>query len=33
MIDHFGFTMGTLCDHAFVLAAPARPPTAEDKVW
>ena len=29
MIDSFDFTMGSMCEHAFVLAAPTRPSTAE----
>jgi hypothetical protein len=31
MLDHHGFTMGALCEHAFVLAAPSRP-SEDEKV-
>lgn len=32
MIDHFGFTLGALAEHAFALGGPSRSPTAEDEV-
>lgn len=32
MLDHFGYTMAALSEHAIVLASPTRIPTEEDKV-